>query len=44
MVTFLITSFFILAIAAIAIYFWQKPDTPKTVARLTAAAGSWLVH
>jgi hypothetical protein len=25
MVTFLITSFFILAFAAIAIYFWQKP-------------------
>jgi len=39
MVTFLITSFFILAIAAIAIYFWQKPDTPKTVDVLSPPPG-----
>lgn len=32
MVTFLITSFFILAILAIAIYFWQKP-APSTEAQ-----------
>lgn len=31
MVPFLITSFFILAIAAIAIYFWQKPAASTTV-------------
>src|SRR2546429_3548779 len=31
MVTFLITSFFILAILAIAIYFWQKPASATDV-------------
>lgn len=42
MVTFLITSFFILAIAAIAIYFWQKPDTPKVVDVLPSPPGRGL--
>jgi hypothetical protein len=42
MVTFLITSFFILAIAAIAIYFWQKPDTPKVVDVLSSPPGRGL--
>jgi hypothetical protein len=39
MVTFLITSFFILALAAIAIYFWQRPAPQETADALTAPPG-----
>lgn len=42
MVTFLITSFFILAFAAIAIYFWQKPAAPTAVDVLPPPPGRGL--
>src|SRR6476469_161381 len=42
MVTFLITSFFILAIAAIAIYFWQKPTASTAVDVLPPPPGRGL--
>ncbi|HBB89196.1 MAG TPA: hypothetical protein DC047_16445 [Blastocatellia bacterium] len=42
MVTFLITSFFILAVAAIAVYFWQKPAAPTAVDVLPPPPGRGL--
>ena len=39
MVTLLITSFFILAILAIAIYFWQKPGSPAETPALPNPPG-----
>jgi len=42
MVTFLITSFFILAIAAVAIYFWQKPTASTAVEVLPPPPGRGL--
>jgi hypothetical protein len=42
MVTLLITSFFILALAAIAIYFWQKPAVRTSVDVLTPPPGRGL--
>lgn len=42
MVTFLITSFFILAFLAIATYFWQKPRRTSDVRVLTDAPGRGL--
>ena len=42
MVTFLITSFFILALAAIVIYFWQKPAAPTGIDLLPPPPGRGL--
>ncbi|HVQ36933.1 MAG TPA: hypothetical protein VMS31_05345 [Pyrinomonadaceae bacterium] len=42
MVTLLITSLFILAFLAIAIYFWQKPDSPSPADALGAPPGRGL--
>jgi hypothetical protein len=42
MVTFLITSFFILALLAIAIYFWQKPASSIEAEALPPAPGRGL--
>lgn len=42
MVTFLITSFFILAILAIAIYFWHKPAAPNEAEALRPPPGRGL--
>jgi hypothetical protein len=42
MVTFLITSFFILAFLAIAIYFWQKPAAPDDAEALRPPPGRGL--
>ena len=42
MVTFLITSFFVLAFVAIAIYFWQKPNSLTEVESLAPPPGRGL--
>jgi hypothetical protein len=42
MVTFLITSFFVLAILAIAIYFWQKPTSSIEIEALRPPPGRGL--
>jgi hypothetical protein len=42
MVTFLITSFFVLALLAIAIYFWQKPTSSTEVEALRPPPGRGL--
>lgn len=42
MVTFLITSFFILAFLAIAIYFWQKPSSSTEIETLRPPPGRGL--
>lgn len=39
MVTLLFTSLFVLALLAIAVYFWQKPPSPTNIETLTPAPG-----
>ena len=44
MVTLLFTSLFVLALLAIAAYFWQKPTSPEKIESLEPAPGRALFH